>query len=1046
MTVAAVAAATGPARPEQYLLGPQRAESAALARAERTGRPVVVSALTTPTVEVTAHPGGLLSMKSNVFPVRAKVHGVWRAIDPTLRPTAGGSWKPAVSDTPLTFSGGGRGPLVTVADPNGRTVSMYWPAALPRPAVSGPVALYRNVLPGVDLRLAVSDTGYQETLVVRDAAAAADPRLRSLTFTVKAARGLVLRPGPGATLNVIDAKTGGQIFFVGRPTMWDSTRAWRGALRPTADSAGGGRVTQVPVGYRMAGAAMATISMAPPAGALTGKHVRYPLFIDPSIQKATDFYAEVLRTDAGFTENWNPPHTSLGSNQVQVGYCGYDTSYSHPCFWNNTLFYTNRVYFRFDTDVLEVTGGQKAHIYWVSFDDEQTINSDGCTARLTDLYSTTGGIDGSTNWPGPQGDKIGVESSNNGGGSGCRPGNVEWDSDDSGDEGLLSTIQSSADNSDQNIAIELRADAENDKFQYKGYMNNPQLSVYFNFPPPAPTALNVPGQVTCDPTAAYISNPDPTLVATPGDNNPSPLNLKVNFTLETSAGGPAGGTLPTPPPGAPNVPQSTTPSTPLADGAYQFQATATNQPVGPGPENITIPPLTGPASDWYPFTVLTAPIVAPTISSFDYPPKQWGQAMGVPGVFTLGANGASNIAGFAYSFDGGTSSEPIPKATDCGYLNNGGLGTSVDSNGDGLGSSNGELALGQGGTAHIEAPANLAEGQHTLFVESFDKAHNASAEATYTFYVPPNSQTTSQPVTFIDGSSLAAGATGPNASLVTTQNDCCGVSWRDGSQLIFNGTALSQSFTVTINVPDTGWWQIGANLTRAANYGQAKVDLDQATSDINLAGTSTVPWDGYAPTVSLAYRDLGTQHLTAGTHTLTFTMTGQNASSSGFKAGINYITLSPTNRYEAEVLSHPTPATGTLAPQYLASVPWSAHGDLAFTNTVVGSTFSVKFDVPVAAPYAIGINLVTGPTEGTLQIDLDGVNLDNTATTPLDAYSKSINSTYVFLGGPTLTAGTHVLQFTLRGTNASSIGDQYDAGIDYIEAAPVTAADLALTP
>ena len=89
-----------------------------------------------------------------------------------------------------------------------------------------------------------------------------------------------------------------------------------------------------------------------------------------------------------------------------------------------------------------------------------------------------------------------------------------------------------------------------------------------------------------------------------------------------------------------------------------------------------------------------------------------------------------------------------------------------------------------------------------------------------------------------------------------------------------------------------------------------------------------MPWDGYSPIISLAYIDLGTQFLTAGTHTLTFTMTGQNASSTGFKAGLNYLTLSPTSRYEGESLTAGAPSAGTLSPQSEAGPPWSDNGQL----------------------------------------------------------------------------------------------------------------------
>jgi lysophospholipase L1-like esterase len=1016
-----------PTRPTRV----QRAESAAVARARRTGRPVVVAAETTPTVEVTAHPSGLLSMTSNVFPVRVKVHGVWRAIDPKLRRTSSG-WAAAVASVPVTFSPGGNGPLVTMANPAGQTVSLYWSGALPRPVVSGSVALYRDVLPGVDLRMEATGTGYQEALVVRDAAAAANPRLRSLAFLVKAGSGLVLRRGPGSSLGVFAA--GKLIFVVGRPLMWDSSHTQHFGIPAAADAPGSGRVTPVPVGYRLASRSAATITMAPPASVLTGARVRYPLFIDPELSNNTNFYAQVMKVSNGYTQEWDTTSgsTSVGSGIVEVGDCDYPS-----CVWDippAVQGYVDRDYFRFPTPALQLSHGQSATVYRVIFSISEQGNSDGCTSRVSDIYSTTGGISSSTSWGGPQGSQIAQASSNNGGGSSCPPGNVDFDSNDTGNGPLKTTLQSAANNGDSAVTLELRADDETFKVQYKTYKDNPSLSVYYNFAPLVPTNLSVQDQVTCDPSTTYTSLTQPKLFATGTDNNPNPVQITLNYTLQTSSG--TAVPLPPGPTGGSGSQQSTTPSVALTNGtAYQFKVSATN--------NVNLPalPRTGPTSAWYPFTVLTGPTVAPTISSFDYPQGQWGQAAGAPGEFTVGTGGASHIDGFAYSFDGGTGSEPVPSTTDCSYNNDGGLGTSVDSNGDGLGSSNGELALVHGSTAQIEIPKGITSGQHTLFVVSFDSAHNVSSEAAYTFYVAPNYQATSQPVTYINGSSLVAGATGANASLVTTQANCCGLGWRGGSQLIFNATAVNQTFIVTINVPDAGWWQIGADMTTAQDYGKARVDLDQNT---NLGGTATLPFDEYNPIVSLSYMDLGTANLTAGTHTLTFTMTGQNANSAGFKAGINYITLSPTSRYEGESLPTGTPTAGAIITQVQANPPWSDNSQLFLQNTTLGARYTVTFNAPVESDYALGVNLTTANDYGSVRIDLDpaasNINLDNTATSPLDEYSATVSATYVFLGGVHLTAGQHVLQVTVVGTDPSSVNNRYNSGIDFLEVVPVTGA------
>ena len=1033
-------ALVGKARPVKpvRLTGIRKAESAAMSRAMRTRRPVVVAAETTPTTEVVAHPDGLLSMTSNVFPVRVKVGGGWRAINPALRRTASGAWAPAVASVPVTFSNGGRGPLVTVADAAGQTVALYWPAVLPRPAVSGSVALYKNVLPGVDLRMEATGTGYSEALVVRGAAAAANPRLRSLAFAVKASRGLMLRRGPGSSLGVFAA--GKLIFVVGRPLMWDSSHSQHFRIPATADAAGSGRVTPVPVGYRLAGSRVATIAMAPPASALAGPRVRYPVFIDPELAPNTDYYAQVMHVSNGYNQEWDTTSgtTSQGSGVTEIGDCGYSS-----CIWDTpsgaAQGYTDRDYFRFATTDLEKRNSQTATIYRVIFADTETGNSNGCTSQPSDIFSTTGGISSSTAWGGPQGSKIASASSNKGGSSSCPAGGVNYDSTASGNGALKTTLQGVATAGDSTVTLELRADSESQELQYKTYKNNPSLSVYFNFAPLTPTNLSVQDQVTCDSSTTYTSLTKPGLSAKGTDNNPSSLQITVNYTLETAAGVAAGGTVASKT-GASGTTETSAPSTALTNGtAYQFRASATNNPT-----DSESSPRTSPVSAFYPFTVLTGPTVAPTISSFDYPQGQWGQPLGAPGVFTVGTGGASNIAGFAYSFDGGAGSEPVPSTTDCSYNNDDGLGTSVDSNGDGGGSSSGELALVRGSAAQVDIPKSITSGQHTLYLVSFDKAHNVSSEAAYTFYVAPNYQATSQPVTFINGSSLVAGATGANASLISTQANCCGLTWRGGSQLLFNGTAVNQTFTVTINVPDAGWWQIGANMTMSFDYGQARVDLDQATSDINLGNTAAVPYDGYSAKVSLNYLDLGTQNLSAGSHTLTFTMTGQTTGSSGFKTGINYITLSPTSRYEGESLTFGTPTAGTLAPQSFAGPPWSGNGQLFLQNSTPGAQYTINFNAPVESDYALGVNLTTANDYGSVRVDLDpqgaDVNLDNTAASPLDQYSATVSATYVFLGGVHLTAGPHVLQITVVGTDPSSINNRYNSGVDFLEVVPVTGA------
>jgi lysophospholipase L1-like esterase len=1016
------------ARPQPQLSAAQRADLAAAAQARRTGRAVAVPSQTTPTMEVLAHPDGRFEFISTAQPVRVQVNGRWTPISVTLRRDRDGSWSAPLTTAPVRFSGGGSGPMVTVTNPaTGRYETVWWPYRLPRPVVSGSAALYPDVLPGVGLRLEATATGYSEVLVVASAAAAADPRLRLLTFTLRGGPGVAVRPGPDGTTAAVDVRTKKTLFSSGQSVMWDSGRAGHIPATPSAGQAGSERIFSVPA-HSVPSASGATMTLAPPAAALTGPKLIYPLYLDPQISdNDAQYYAEV----ASFGGYWNSSTntTSIGGNAVEVGYCGY-TSGSSPCVyeWDGHQYvtYTDRVYYRMDTSLLEERNGFNAQVYSATFYDDELTNSNGCVKQSVALW-TSGAISSSTRWGGPEGSQISTASSDNGGGSGCKAGDVALDA--------TSYVQGW---NGSNLTFTLRAPDESDEYEYKTFSDNPSLDVYFNFAPLEPGGLSVSDAVTCTSTT-YTSAAEPSMSATGDDNNPSPLHLDYNFTLDTSSGtqvssqkltdgggGYSSGTA---------VNWDSEGSLTSGD-SYKYDVYTTN--VIPSGDQSS--PRNSPTTGWYDFTDLsTPPSAAPAISSFDYPLAQWGQPAGAPGVFTVGTKGDTSIAGFTYSFDGGSGSEPTPS---CDYLQDGGLGTSASGNGGGNGT--GMLALAQASTTQIQIPSDLGAGQHTLFVRSFDDAHNLSPEAAYTFYVAPNYQTTSQPIA---ASPLLSEATGANASLLSQQaQTCCGVTtWLGGDQLLFNSSSAGETFTIPLTVPNAGTWQLGADMTTAPHYGDVAVYLDQSTSDINLGGTATTPFDGYNPVVSNSYLDLGTQTLTAGTHTLTFTITGQDPDSEGYQAGINYLTLSPTNRYEADSLTWSgTNTAGTLSQQCQAEPSWSDNCQLLLANTEQGTSFTVSFTVPVESDYALGVNLTTGVSYGKLRFDLDpattGINLDATASEPIDTYKGSLSSQYVFLGAVHLTAGTHVLEVTVVGKDPSSTGDQYDAGLNYVESAPVTGA------
>ena len=100
---------------------------------------------------------------------------------------------------------------------------MSWPGRLPAPVLDGSTAIYRNVLPEVDLRVTAGALGFSEVLVVHTRKAAANPKLRSLRFGL-AGKGVTVSPAPGGGLAARDAG-GKNVFSAPAPLMWDATVA-----------------------------------------------------------------------------------------------------------------------------------------------------------------------------------------------------------------------------------------------------------------------------------------------------------------------------------------------------------------------------------------------------------------------------------------------------------------------------------------------------------------------------------------------------------------------------------------------------------------------------------------------------------------------------------------------------------------------------------------------------------------------------------------------------------------------------------------------------
>ena len=179
----------------------------------------------------------------------------------------------------IVLSGGGTSPLITLSQ-TGTAISINWTAALPAPTVAGNTATYPEVMPGVDLQLAVSPAGgVSEVLIVKTAAAASDPGLASISFPFTA-QGLTLQANPDSSLTATDA-AGAVTYTAPTPLMWDSTTSAATLPAQVApdSSAPGISSNQAAVSATVNSG---TIVVTPTSSFLSASTTTFPVYIDPN--------------------------------------------------------------------------------------------------------------------------------------------------------------------------------------------------------------------------------------------------------------------------------------------------------------------------------------------------------------------------------------------------------------------------------------------------------------------------------------------------------------------------------------------------------------------------------------------------------------------------------------------------------------------------------------------------------------------------------------------------------------------------------------------
>jgi hypothetical protein len=317
----------------------QASEVSALQAARRTGRPVVASALTTPTQLVTVRPDGVIAVSSYVLPVRVRQGHVWVPVSLALRRDRGRLAPTAIPGDSVSFSAGGTGPMAEITS-GGANLALWWPGRLPAPTVSGATATYRGVLPGVSLVLTATSAaagGFSEVLVVSSASAAR--RLAHVSLRVSGLR--LDRTADGG----LAAPFAGGSFVAPPPQMWDSSAVVPGSARARGALASARSVdaSLAPAGgpQRSSSAAPATgarvaalatavseagslLTLVPDRSMLTSRSSVYPMFLDPdftSVGNEQDYDPVQSECPASHWNSAAYPHSPVGYDNFEQGDC-----------------------------------------------------------------------------------------------------------------------------------------------------------------------------------------------------------------------------------------------------------------------------------------------------------------------------------------------------------------------------------------------------------------------------------------------------------------------------------------------------------------------------------------------------------------------------------------------------------------------------------------------------------------------------------------------------------------------------------------------------
>jgi RHS repeat-associated protein len=464
----------------------------AFSQAAALNRSVIVKDQTTKTTTVYANPSGTLTQTLASGPVQepdASAPTGYTPIDLTLAQGLSGI-SPKVADAPITSSDGSTKTAASLAVSDSESVGFSWPTALPTPTLSGDVATYKNVQPGVNLRVQAQTDGYDLQIILTKA-----PTTAAVFRIPLALKGLTAQRA-SVTGQLQFASAAGKVEVSGdAPQMWGATNSVTG--QPTQ--------TSTPTVSIDTSGATPTLVVTPSAQFLSSAAVAYPVVIDPS--------ANLTTTGDTYVDSFSPTSTHALDTLNKVGLASAGR--------------IQRSLIAFDTSSLSGTDVTSASL------NLYEASAPACTPTEVDVYDLSGSWSGATNWN-TQPAQNQLRSSQNtdaGGGTGCPAGWISFTGGGSGTNTITGLVNAWAAGTLTNHGVEVVAHDETTTADYKTFnslnagSNAPYLAVTYNTPPTLPTSRWPQANEDINdlhvPLSAYFQDPDsdPGQVQFEVDNN-----------------------------------------------------------------------------------------------------------------------------------------------------------------------------------------------------------------------------------------------------------------------------------------------------------------------------------------------------------------------------------------------------------------------------------------------------------------------------------------------------------------------------------------------